>query len=143
VTTNNKSVFNGTFVHVENNTWYNSKITRCWDCSIASKYFMIWLLKSLAFSFCKDKVWSCFQLFSNQTTAVGIFFCRTSALPRCMEKGVIVKRSKLARAVALRPSLSDHTVSTCGLNHNHYKMYSKVQLHRMNRREFLKYSHVV
>lgn len=30
-------------------------LTRCWDCSIASKYLMIWLLKSLAFSFCKDK----------------------------------------------------------------------------------------
>lgn len=27
------------------------KITRCWDCRIASKYLIIWLLKSLAFSF--------------------------------------------------------------------------------------------
>lgn len=27
------------------------EITRCWDCRIASKYLIIWLLKSLAFSF--------------------------------------------------------------------------------------------
>lgn len=30
-------------------------LTRCWDCSIASKYLTIWLLKSLDFSFWKDK----------------------------------------------------------------------------------------
>lgn len=40
-------------VHMLSNTW--NSFTRCWDCSIASKYLIIWLLKSLAFSFWKDK----------------------------------------------------------------------------------------
>lgn len=30
-------------------------ITLCWDCSMASKYLIIWLLKSLAFCFCKKQ----------------------------------------------------------------------------------------
>lgn len=34
-----------------NNSIIIVEITRCWDCRIASKYLIIWLLKSLAFSF--------------------------------------------------------------------------------------------